>query len=357
MTANATNSITLALEAVECSNRCRHCETSYGPRRRNLTRDEIRSWADRIRVEAERLGITLELGLNNSELLDHPQWREILADLGDEHLGPAFATNGHQIASSPSLVDELKERGVKWLQLTLGGGSSETHDAFTRRRGSFEDILRAAEAAQAAGMHVAWVYVAYCPLNEIIRMSELAKSISGACHREQYEAKGGVDQCVFLVKPQGAGVKMEHLRPRQADLDDLPEVFRGRFSRWNGAGCETEGQLVTALCDDGRRVGCLEQELQGGMSYCVVCRSGDVYPYCHERHPAHLLGNLARDGLETVVERLHGAHPPAAIAIRRRGLAELAAAYGDRSSDKLHSGCSLCRTLVRHALVAEGYVT
>ena len=357
MTADATNSITLALEAVECSNRCRHCETSYGPRRRHLSRDEVRSWADRVHLEAERLGITVELGLNNSELLDHPQWREILADLGSERLWPAFATNGRQIARNAELVDELRARGVKWLQLTLGGASTETHDAFTRRRGSFEDILGAAEVAQAAEMHVAWVYTAYRPLSEIIRMSELAKSISGACQREQYEAKGGVDQCIFLVKPQGAGVKMEHLRPRQTDLNDLPKTLRGRFSRSYSAGCETEGELVTALCDDGRRVGCLEKELQGGMSHCVVCRNGDVYPYCHERHPAHLLGNLELDGLETIVERLHGAQPPAALAIRRRGLAELAAVYGDGASDKLHSGCSLCRTLVRRALVAEGYVT
>lgn len=357
MTANATNSITLALEAVECSNRCRHCETSYGPRQRHLSRDEIRSWADRIRVEAERLGITVELGLNNSELLDHPQWREILADLGDERFWPAFATNGRQIARHAGLVDELRARGVKWLQLTLGGASSETHDAFTRRRGSLEDIIRAAQVAQAAGMHVAWVYTAYRPLNEIIRMSELAKSISGAFHQEEYQAKGGVDQCIFLVRPQGAGVKIEHLRPRQADLDNLPEILRGRFSHSFGVACESEGELVTTLCSEGRRIGCLEQELQGGMSYCVVCRNGDVYSYCHERHPAHLLGNLERDGLETVVERLRGAQPPAALAIRRRGLAELAAAYGDRSSDKLHSGCSLCRTLVERALAAEGHVT
>jgi hypothetical protein len=42
--------------------------------------------------------------------------------------------------------------------------------------------------------------------------------------------------------------------------------------------------------------------------------------------------------------------------VRRRGLAELAASYGDPDSDLLHSGCSLCRTLVRRALGREGHI-
>lgn len=343
--------ISIALQAVRCSNRCRHCEATHEPLRGHLSRDEIRIWADGIRREADRLGVHVEPVLNNSETFDHPEWREILADLGRGKLGPPCATNGRQVAREPHLIEELKDRGVEWLQLTLGGGSSEVHDAFARRRGALDDIIATAELAHASGLHVNWNYIAYRPLSEIARMSELAKSISEPFAAGRFDHKGGIDQSIYLVKPQGQGWGMEHLRPVCSDLDELPEwADIERFARWSGAGCETEGDLVTAITTTERQVGCVERgEPECGGQGLVACRNGDVYPACHERTPNYLLGNLNTDGLGSILDRL-SASPPPAIAIRRRGLPELAATYGDPNSDKLHSGCSLCRTLVSRAL-------
>jgi MoaA/NifB/PqqE/SkfB family radical SAM enzyme len=320
-----------------------------------LSRDEVRVWAEQVREQARRIGVEVEVGLNNSELLDHPQWREILADLSGENLGRGLATNGRQIARDPRVLAELRERGVEWLQLTLGGGSPDTHDWFTRRPGSFDDICRAAALAEESGMHVAWVCVAYRPLAELVRMSQVATAISGHYQRDRYAHKGGIDQTIFLVKPQGKGAHLEARRPARSDLADLPAHLQAdRFSQSYGAGCETEGELVEALCTGDRQVGCLESDLTGGCSHYVICRNGDVYPYCHERHPDFLLGNLTEDGgMERVREAALGDMPPRALAIRRRGLTELAAVYGDRTSELLHSGCSLCRTLVTRALRKE----
>jgi len=352
MSGTDVGTIAIALEAVECSNRCRHCEVSYGPRRRHLSRDEIRSWADGIRREAELLGVQVEIGLNNSEMLDHPRWRELLSDFGREKLGRALATNGRRIAREPQLIEELKKRGVEWLQLTLGGGSAETHDGFARRPGALDDIVTTAKIAHAAGVHVDWNYIAYRPLSEIARMSDLAKSISGPFAAGQFDHKGGIDQSISLVKPQGEGARMEHLRPTRADLAELPEwASKERFGTWCGAGCETEGEVVKALCETERRFGCLE--LGQGGCWLVACRNGDVYPQCHERQPAYLLGNLNADGLGSILEHFSGANPPPALAVRRRGLPDLAADYGDPNGDRLHSGCSLCRTLVSRALARE----
>ncbi len=290
-------------------------------------------------------------GITSSETFDHPQWREIKADLGDEGFGRGFPTNGRQIARHPELIEELKERGVEWLHLALGGGSPETHDAFTRRRGSLDDIVATAGIAHEAGFHVNWNYIAYRPLSEIARMSELAKSISEPFAAGRFDHKGGIDQGIVLVKPQGAGWSLERLRPASSDLADLPDwAGAERFPDWYGAGCETEGELVAALRTTDRQVGCVERgEPECGGSGLVACRNGDVYPACHERTPNYLLGNLNTDGLGSILDRL-SASPPPAIAIRRRGLPELAATYGDPNSDKLHSGCSLCRTLVSRAL-------
>jgi len=253
-------------------------------------------------------------------------------------------------------VNELRARGVEWLQLTLGGGSAEVHDWFTCRPGSFEDICSTARIAQAAGMHVCWVYVAYRPLAEVVCMSEVATAISRPYQAAQYAHKGGIDQGLFLTKPQGKGKRTEHLRPTLSDLTELPEwACREHFANWSGAGCETEAELVNALCNTGRRVGCLELGYPECCGYgLTLCRNGDVYPYCHERHPDFLLGNLNADGgMERVVEAFFGDSSPPALSIRRRGLAELAATYGDRTNETLHSGCSLCRTLVTRALSKE----
>lgn len=349
-----TQVISIALEAIECSNRCKHCEASHVPRRRHLSRDEIRSWADRMKKEAEDLGVQVEIGWNNSELFDHPQWREIRVDFGCERFNRGLPTNGRQIAREPELIHELKERGVEWLQLTLGGGTPETHDAFTCRPGSFEDILNTARIAHSAGVHVDWNYIAYRPLSEVARMSEVARSISGPYAMGKFDHKGGIDQGIMLVKPQGEGVKMEHLRPTRADLAELPEwATKERFGTWSGVGCETEGEMVAALVNSNRCIGCIECEYgECSGAGLIVSRNGDVYPYCHERDPAYLLGNVNDEGLGRVLERWFN-DPPLAVAIRRRGLAESAAVYGDADGDKLHNGCSFCRTLVVRALEKE----
>lgn len=337
--------LVIALDAVQCSNYCRHCEVTYESPRRHLTREEICRWRDRVHEAAGRLGVRVSLGLTNTEPLDHPQWREIGSDLGDEGWGRTLATNGRRIAREPDLVHELTAAGVEWFQFTLGGADSETHDAFTRRRGSFEDVMAAGRAVLDAGIHIVWAYIAYRPLSEIARMSEVT-------HRE---FGPDVDESPRLVKPQGQGWNMEHLRPTKAELRDLPGHLRDRFPTSFGAGCDTEGEVVCALREGRRAVGCIERETPSGCdpTCLVLCRNGDLYPLCHERTPDYLLGNLLQDGLANPVERLRGEggnDPPRGVAVRRRGLAELAAQYGDPDSDKLHSGCSLCRTLVRRAL-------
>lgn len=347
--------VSLAIDVIQCLNRCQHCEATHLPRFKHMPLEVILAWAETIRQEADRHGISVNIGYNNSELLDYPQWRELLTEFGHDKLGPAFATNGRQIARHPELLEELTARGVQWLQLTLGGASPNSHDAFAHRHGAFTDILATARAAHAAGLHVLWNYIAYRPLAEIGTMAEIASSISAPYASDHLRHKGGIDQNIYLVKPQGEGAKMEHLRPTCADRSALPSwATADCFASWYGASCDTEASLVTGMCHQGRCIGCLESQQFGGSSleWLVVEQNGDVYPYCHERTPHYLLGNLNADGLACIIDRfMH--NPPPGLAIRRRGLPELAAQYGDLASDKLHNGCSLCRTLVQRALHSE----
>ena len=347
--------VCLALDVIPCSNRCKHCEVTHGPRYRHLSLESFLAWAEVIRQEADRLGVTVDIGYKNTELLDYPQWRELLTALGRDTLGRAFPTNGRQIARHPELLEELKARGVQWLQLTLGGASPATHDAFARRHGAFADILATARVAHAAGLHVGWAYIAYRPLAEIGRMSEIAQSISAPYANGRFSDRGGIDQGLFLIKPQGEGARMEHLRPTSADLTELPAwATPDCFATWFGVGCGTEAALVSGICHHGRSIGCLESRQGGGstLESLVVEQNGDVYPCCHDRHPHYLLGNLNTDGLGAIIDRFSNTPPPG-LAIRQLGIPALAEQYGHPESDKLHNGCSLCRTLVQRALQAE----
>jgi MoaA/NifB/PqqE/SkfB family radical SAM enzyme len=334
--------LTVCIDAVQCSSRCRHCEVTHGRSQRHLTLQEISRWRDRIHEMAAQAGTSVEVGLTNKEFLDHPRWREIHRELGGGRWGPYLATNGRRIAREPELIGELKEKGFQRVQLTLFGPEAATHDEFARRPGAFQDRMTAGRLAREAGLPVDWVYIAYSPLSALGAMSRIAHELFGP------EA----NESVFLIKPQGQGLKMEHLRPSEAELQQAPEHLLSRFPRWFGAGCETEGDLVLALREGKRRIGCRET---GGDPdrQLILYRNGDAYPVCHECEPAYLLGNLERDGLQPVLDALRGADPPRALALRRRGLQELAMRYGDGAGKRLHHGCSLCRTLVRRALAGE----
>jgi acyl-CoA synthetase (AMP-forming)/AMP-acid ligase II len=102
--------ISLQLDALSCANRCRHCETTYGPRQRALSRDEIRAWRARVLREAEQLGVEVEVGFTHREVLDHPDWRGVSEEFGQATLYRALATNGRRLAREPELLNELRER-------------------------------------------------------------------------------------------------------------------------------------------------------------------------------------------------------------------------------------------------------
>jgi MoaA/NifB/PqqE/SkfB family radical SAM enzyme len=227
---------------------------------------------------------------------------------------------------------------LKSIQLTLGD-LGERHDRFAGRKGAFADIELAAKRAQAAGMHICWVYVMHRGnIERIPAMSDWVHTLEPV-----------PDEHIFLVKPQVAGRVLG--RVRRQDLDRLPP----RFRRTLIFAARTEGELVAALrqgqysasdrlhldhhCPDSRK---REMTIE-------IEHNADAYPFCHEHHPAFLLGNIARDPLSVILDRYRRNAAPAQHARQVLGLQELAARYGRPDGDELHDLCSICRTLVcRH---------
>jgi MoaA/NifB/PqqE/SkfB family radical SAM enzyme len=340
--------LTLLLDTLRCPNTCQHCQVEEGgpPHRKSLT--EIQALVDRLQTEADSAGVWLfRVYPGCKEPLAHPEFFEIdmfLANRFPRHNEAwtserVVATNGWAIARDPKFLGRLIRHRPRLnrIQLTLGE-LGEKHDRFAGRKGAFADIELAAKRALVAGMHICWIYVMHRGnIERIPAMSNWVHTLEPV-----------PDESIFLVKPQVAGRALGRLR--RHDLDRLPP----RFRRMLGGG-RTESELVAALRKDQYN----EIESDHLQHYCPnswdrdvmleIEHNGDVYPFCHEHHPAFLLGNIGCDPLSVILDRYRRNAVPAQHARRVLGLQELAAKHGRPDGDELHDLCSICRTLVcRH---------
>ncbi|MFW6131019.1 MAG: radical SAM/SPASM domain-containing protein [Candidatus Aminicenantaceae bacterium] len=118
-----------------CNQKCVHC---YNDKRKTetLSLDKIK----RILDEASELG-SLFLTITGGE----PMMREDIWDILDYSVQSNFATllftNGTLIGATEAA--RLKRIGVYWVDITLLGATSETHDRLTGISGSFESVMDA----------------------------------------------------------------------------------------------------------------------------------------------------------------------------------------------------------------------
>ena len=88
--------------------------------------------------------------LTGGEPLLHPQFRELVSLLTDASLSIAIETNG-------TLVDEdlarfLKEKGVRFISVSLDGADATTHEALRGVVGSFDHAVAGIRALATAGL-------------------------------------------------------------------------------------------------------------------------------------------------------------------------------------------------------------
>jgi len=348
--------LTLCLDVLRCPNSCRHCYQETGGGHYKLSLADIRRIVERLKGEAESAGVDLTVWPDGKEPMAHPEYFEIMAYLDDMfHMGKArgVVTNGWSIARDPNFLVRLREYNQKLerIQLTLTD-LEDAHDRFVGRRGAFRDLEIAAKRILAEGLKITWVYVAHG--DNIDRLP----AMSVWTHSRGFVA-GDQSECVFLVKPQGRGRYLRRLR--LGDLEHLPKRFRDMVlagATWGHMeGLKTEKDIVEAILHDALPTGCCCEEScynSKASSLVLECEyNGDVYPPCHEDHPAFLLGNINRDSLETILDRYTRDAIPALHARRVLGLKELAVRHGRRDCDELHHGCSICRTLVNRHLGLE----
>lgn len=128
-----------------CNNNCVHCY--------NVGSDMMPpEMAKRCLDEAAELG-TLFLNITGGEPMLHKDIWDILSYAINLNFATLLYTNATLIGSEEAT--RLKDMGIYHVDTTLLGARSETHDALTRVKGSFEKTMRAVDLLKTLGVSMA----------------------------------------------------------------------------------------------------------------------------------------------------------------------------------------------------------
>jgi radical SAM protein with 4Fe4S-binding SPASM domain len=128
--------LTLHLELTDsCNLQCRHCSAGQLPRNKQMMDLED---IEGLFKSMKKIG-TFRLGLTGGEPLLREDLFDII-DLAIEYgLSPCLTTNG--LLLTERIAEELGQRELAWLNISLEGASSQTHD-YIRGKGTFNDIIK-----------------------------------------------------------------------------------------------------------------------------------------------------------------------------------------------------------------------
>lgn len=256
-----------------CELACKHCRADAQERRHpdELSTEE----GKRLLREARQFGEGQLVVLSGGD----PLARDDTLDLVD------YGTDiGLRMTLTPSgtgsltrrRIETLADAGLRRLALSVDGGSAAVHDRFRQEQGSFDQTLRAAEAARSAGL----------PLQ--INTTVCAETVDQLpAIRELVEELDAVLWSVFFLVPVGRGRVLDPISPEHAEdvmewlcdvADDAPfgvktteapHYRRVALSR-RADGSATSGPSADGI---GRRTG-----ITAGDGFAFISHRGEVYP-------------------------------------------------------------------------------
>jgi len=195
-------------------------------------------------------------------------------------LSASISTNAENL--SVEYVEDLVEVGLQKIKFSLYGVIPETHDDFTRVRGSFEKTLEGITLSKQAGIEV-WVNAVVTPgnLQEFQRLPSLL---------EPWDVD--LVQLTSIV-PSGRGEVAGDYRFSEDGLKRAIEVLQDRLSGLNHAFTITLFPDPETPPFDGRFCDYFHDRL-------VVDPNGNIIPCCLlPKDLQHILGNV-REGLGEV---------------------------------------------------------
>jgi radical SAM protein len=257
-----------------CDLSCEHCRADAQPARHpgELTTAEAKALLDQVAGFGDRQLVVFSGGdpMKRPDLVD-------LVDYGtDQGLLVSLTPSGTENLDREA-IDALADAGLKRMALSLDGGDAESHDAFRGEAGSFESTMRAAEAAQEAGI----------PLQ--VNTTVCARTVEELpAIRERVAQLGAALWSVFFLVPVGRGAVLDGISPERADrvmawladvadessfglkTTEAPHYRRVRQQR--AAGAEAGGG-PSGGSGSARGTGVI-----AGDGFAFVSHTGEVYP-------------------------------------------------------------------------------
>lgn len=126
------------------------CGFCYNPRRHDLAPLTLGEW-EKVCDDLRTLG-TLWVTLTGGEPLMHPHFLGVAAAVRSRAMALKVFTNGSLV--SEEMADRLAAMAVAAVEMSLHGESAATHDATTRRPGSFRAVCQAVDRLRRRGVSV-----------------------------------------------------------------------------------------------------------------------------------------------------------------------------------------------------------
>lgn len=266
-----------------CNVDCEHCYLDLKPDRviGALSTDEWRRIFDELAQEG-----CLFLTLSGGELMVRRDWFELASYARELGFALRLYTNGTMI--DETVADKIAALGVLGVEISLLGATAETHDAVTRKRGSFARTVRGVRLLVERGIHVL--------LKSVVMQRNVAEY-------EQMKALGaslGADSYFDIeVTPKNDGDRTP--TELTAEGDAFAAVAKDMFG--SASTCEQSRHFDrAATLEDG--------PCAAGRRTCHIGPTGDLFPCTQWTVPA---GNLRERSLRDLWR-----HSPALAEVREK---------------------------------------
>lgn len=238
---------------LKCNLRCVHCYNfdraipyAKAKRENELTLPEIKDLIDEL-AEAG----TISLGLSGGEPLIHPDIFEIISYAREKRLSVRLKTNA--IFLTEEKAKKLADLHLSGIDVSVYGACAETHDAFTKQKGSFEKTW--------SGIRMAKKYKLVPSISYVLHrgcVDEFAEMVAKA-QNEDVHFNPSLE---LTARYDGSESSLDHRLTRE----DLLKLYTGEKTK-----DQFEGIYHPNATDANVQCPCAR-------TVCGIASNGDVYP-------------------------------------------------------------------------------
>lgn len=336
--------VSFAFDIYGCPNRCRHCWLGRASAC-IMDRGEVYREFEHIREHVEH-GLE-KPHLDNVRYFAHdfrePDFSGDYQKLYETELKYNIGVNFRReyellsvwrLARDKEYAEWAKRRiGPEKCQVTLFG-IGKTNDWFYRRKGAYQDVIKATMKLLEVGIKPRWQL--FQTKKILPELDEILKLIDKLDLRKRVEELGGEFE-LFMHDPgpTGEGVRLEPLRITASDLKYIPEeLVESTKKHFNKEELYyTESNLLEEIqSEDDRTIGVTySPEL-----WFFVKSNWDVFANVGSLEPWWRLGNLKRDTLESIFSTFLENQTMGLDTVSTKSTKEIAHLYGNKGSDYIY---------------------